>query len=108
MTTLLTPTQQSVVRAVLIAAGARAAVVFGSRARGDARPGSDLDLAVTGLSAAALARVRAALDDAPLPFACDVVALDTLADGPLRTAIEREGRTILGGWTDVPTPPVQV
>ena len=95
----LTPTQQAVVRAVLVAAGARAAFVFGSRARSDARPGSDLDLAVAGLGAPALVRLREALDEAPLPFACDVVDLDTLADGPLRTAIERDGRTILGAWT---------
>ncbi len=94
-----TPTQQAVVRAVLVAAGARAAFVFGSRARGDARVGSDLDLAVAGLGAPALVRLREALDEAPLPFACDVVDLDTLADGPLRSAIVREGRTILGTWT---------
>lgn len=90
MTPHVRPVDLALVRALLVAAGARGALAYGSRARGDARPGSDLDLAVSGLDATGLARLRHALGEAPLPFACDVVDLDTLPDGPLRTAIERD------------------
>jgi predicted nucleotidyltransferase len=36
--------------AILLARGAREVYIFGSRARGNARPGSDLDLAVRGMA----------------------------------------------------------
>ena len=91
----LRPADLALVRALLREAGARHAVAYGSRARGDARPGSDLDLAVAGLDERAVSRLRANLDEAPLPFTCDVVNLDTLPAGPLRAAIERDGAPVL-------------
>lgn len=104
MTLVLDAPHRAYVRALALAAGARAAFVFGSRVRGDAHPGSDLDLAVAGLPADALARLRHALDESPLPVACDVVDLDALPDGPLRRAIERDGLPLVGSWLDVAGP----
>jgi len=48
MTSVLVPEVQQAVD-ILLRNGAREVYVFGSRARGDAAPGSDLDLAVRGM-----------------------------------------------------------
>ena len=58
MTGFFAPRDYSVLRALVVAAGAHTAAVYGSRARGEAAPSSDLDLAVTGLDAHGLARLR--------------------------------------------------
>ena len=104
MTLVLDAPHRGYVRALVIAAGARAAFVYGSRVRGDVRPGSDLDLAVSGLGGVGLFRLRESLDESPLPMRCDIVDLDSLADGPLRRAIERDGLPLVGSWRDVPDP----
>lgn len=56
--------------------------VFGSRARGDARPFSDLDILIETqepLAPSVLAEMRAALEDSNLPVKIDLVDLSTLA-----------------------------
>lgn len=74
------------------------AYLFGSRARGDARPGSDIDVALDAYDAAVpkapLALLRERLEESLIPFEVDVV---DLADAPetLRAAVLREGRE----WT---------
>ena len=67
--------------------------LFGSRARGDAGSRSDIDLVTVSakpLSADLLARIREALEDAPIPFRADVVDYRSVAP-ELRQAIDREG-----------------
>lgn len=73
------------------------AILFGSRAKGVALSSSDIDLAIDGiddaLKAEALARE---LDELPLPYRFDVLALSTIRDIPLREHIERVGVRIHG------------
>ena len=83
--------------------GLRMAVVFGSRAKGTHRPGSDVDLALFGESirAADLVRLSEHLnEDSPLPYRFDVVQYETLASEELRSHIDRVGLRI---W---PAPPL--
>lgn len=57
--------------------------IFGSRARGDHRTFSDLDIAVespTPLSLSFLARIRSALEDSDLPIKVDIVDMAELAE----------------------------
>jgi uncharacterized protein len=57
--------------------------LFGSRARGDARAGSDIDVAVLPLDPLdplVLADIRDALDECSVPYAVDVVDLTTASD----------------------------
>lgn len=68
-------------------------VLFGSRARGDARPRSDIDLAVRSeqpIAAATLAQLRDALEESQVPFRIDLVDY-ARASVQLREAIDREG-----------------
>lgn len=84
-------------------------ILFGSAARGDARPGSDLDLLVVTGTARSKARVTDAMLDAAdeaahtlgVRFSPLVLALPRLrerwrAGDPLLQNIHAEGRTILG------------
>ncbi|MFN3610998.1 nucleotidyltransferase family protein [Tepidimonas sp.] len=72
--------------------------LFGSRARGDARPQSDIDVALCSgspLPLDELAALREALEESSIPFRVDLVDLARAAPA-LRQAIEREGVA----WTD--------
>jgi len=69
-------------------------ILFGSRARGDARRWSDIDVGVRPrrpLPAGLLAETRAALEESSLLLNVDLVSLDE-AGPALRAAIEREGK----------------
>lgn len=71
--------------------------LFGSRARGTARPRADIDLAVACPRAgpAQWARIREIIEEADTLLEIDCVRLDALAaDDPLRTEIERNGRIV--------------
>lgn len=55
--------------------------VFGSRARGDYRKFSDLDILVEGVvPESLLSRIRESLEESSLPFRVDIVSLHDLAD----------------------------
>lgn len=72
-------------------------VGFGSRAKGTQRPGSDVDLAVsgTGVTLAMLLRLGSILEEeSPIPFRFDLVHLKTLENGSLRAQIERTGQVL--------------
>jgi predicted nucleotidyltransferase len=93
----LNPEQDRTVRTLLTAqlpAGFTARL-FGSRAKGDPKPYSDLDLALKGrerLSLVELAELAEALSESDLPFKVDVVELRTA--GPTL-----QGRSIAIAWT---------
>ncbi len=64
--------------------------IFGSRAKGNFQPHSDIDLAVLGnVSHAQLAAIAGELDELPLPYTFDVQAYDALWHLPLREHIDR-------------------
>jgi predicted nucleotidyltransferase len=63
-------------------------VLYGSRAKGTHRPGSDIDLALVGLDDPLQAEaVAEELDELPTPYRFDVKAYGSIADGPLREHI---------------------
>ena len=68
-------------------------ILFGSRARGDARSASDIDLAVRAagpLPSWILARMRDALEESGLPFRVDLVGYAGVSE-ELKRAIDEEG-----------------
>ena len=54
--------------------------VFGSRAKGTAKPFSDLDLAVTVLSAHERSQLETLFEESNLPFTVDLVELNKIND----------------------------
>ena len=71
------------------------ALLFGSRAKGIARPASDVDLALLGIDDALLAEAIAGeMDELPLPYHFDVEAFNAIRHQPLREHIERVGVSI--------------
>lgn len=72
------------------------AIVFGSRAKGNAQPASDVDIALEGLTDALDAeRVASALEELPLPYRFDVTALGAVSNPALLEHIRRVGIRIL-------------
>ena len=71
--------------------GAERVVLFGSRARGDNRERSDIDLAVFGLSPVLAGRFRLALEDLPTLLSFDLVCVDSGTSPALLENINREG-----------------
>ena len=70
------------------------AKIFGSRAKGNFRPNSDIDLALWGnISFVTLAAIAGELDELPLPYTFDVEAYDSIRHEPLRKHIDRAGKT---------------
>lgn len=69
------------------------AVLYGSRARGDHKPGSDLDLTLFGerLTTEELAKIANQLDDLLLPYTLDLSLFHLLEHGKLRQKILQEG-----------------
>ncbi len=71
------------------------AVLFGSRAKGSARPNSDFDLALWGrIDHRLLARLNAELDELPLPYTFDLVVYGDIRQAELRAHIDRVGRVV--------------
>lgn len=69
------------------------AMLFGSRAKGTHKRGSDIDLALLGgdLDWQALGRVESALDDLPLPYRFSLVILGPRTDPAVAAHIRRVG-----------------
>lgn len=73
----------------------REARVFGSRAKGNYRPESDVDIAIFGEVDSVLASLVAGeLDELPLPYRFDVQAYNAIQHSPLREHIDRVGSTL--------------
>lgn len=93
---LLNPQDRSAIERIvgpLLALGGARLKLFGSRARGDERRVSDIDLALIApqpIALADLALLREALDESHIPFRVDVVDYAS-APTKLRVAIDREG-----------------
>jgi len=73
------------------------ALVFGSRAKGNYKPGSDVDLAVKGknISYQNVTHLSTRLnEDLPLPYFFDVVHYETLDNPALIDHIDRVGKVL--------------
>lgn len=74
----------------------RRALIYGSRALGTHRIGSDIDLALDAptLSFTDFLRLEQEIDDLLLPYQMDLSRLADIEDGPLRDHIDRAGRLL--------------
>lgn len=73
------------------------AAIFGSRAKGNYKPGSDVDIAVFGedISFSTIAHLHFMLEeDSPMPYFFDIVDYTHLAHRELKEHIKRVGITI--------------
>lgn len=73
------------------------AVIFGSRAKGNYKPGSDVDIAIfgDGITFDTLSRLHAILEEeSPMPYFFDIVDYSHLTHTELKEHIERVGITI--------------
>jgi len=70
------------------------AVIFGSRAKGTQRPGSDIDLALfgSGLNVNLLGEIAARFDESSIPYQVDVCLFDLIDHPGLRAHVQRVGR----------------
>ena len=89
----LAPEQTAAIRAVLSRfPQVQGAILYGSRAMGRHRPGSDIDLTLLGdIDLATLNRVSTALDDLLLPFEIDLSVFQQINNPRLREHIQRVG-----------------
>ena len=78
-------------RTAAISCGASRLVLFGSRARGDHRDTSDIDLAVWGLGPTEAGRLRLLLDDLPTLLCFDLVPVTPDTNPALLKNIQNEG-----------------
>jgi uncharacterized protein len=84
-----------------------AVVLFGSRAKGNYQPGSDVDLAVKGglITHTTVNQLSDCLnEEKPLPYFFDIVHFDSLSDVPLLEHIERVGIVIFEASQDAVVP----
>jgi predicted nucleotidyltransferase len=79
------------------------AVIFGSRAKGCARPGSDVDLTLegNGIDRSLLTKIECALDDSLIPYRFSLSARAMLRDPEFIAHIERVGVTFYERSLDV-------
>ncbi|MCE0521682.1 MAG: nucleotidyltransferase domain-containing protein [Methylacidiphilales bacterium] len=69
------------------------AILFGSRAKGTFKPGSDIDLALLGrnLTQKTLNHLYEELDDLPIPYEFSFVLSDKITDPDVAAHIQRVG-----------------
>ncbi|WP_292663978.1 nucleotidyltransferase domain-containing protein [Nitratifractor sp.] len=80
------------IKEVLQEADTAKAILFGSRAKGDYRRGSDVDLAIIGNEREVAYRLN---EETNLPYFFDVIHLQKISNKALLEHIERVGKAIL-------------
>ena len=72
------------------------AIVYGSRAKGNYRPGSDIDLTLDAptLTLTELLRIETKLDDLMLPYQMDVSLLSQIDNPKMRSHIDCVGKVL--------------
>ena len=91
----LTDKEIELIRAVLSLTQTKKAVLFGSRAKGNFRKNSDIDIALFGdITAAQAEEIVLKLDLLPLPFLFDIQSFAEIKNVELKNHIERVGVTI--------------
>ena len=70
------------------------AVIYGSRAKGTYRPGSDIDLTLfgDGLDVDILGRIATRLHESPIPYQVDLSIFELIDHAGLREHIQRVGQ----------------
>lgn len=70
------------------------AVIYGSRAKGTHRPGSDIDLTLYGaaLDLDTLGQIATRLDESPIPYQVDLSIFEQIEHAGLRDHIQRVGQ----------------
>lgn len=78
------------------------AYIFGSRAKGNYRPESDIDIAVKGygLTVEDILRMSAAIDKTPIGFEVDLVNYDSIKEDELRAHVDRVGIEFYSRWKE--------
>ena len=77
--------------------GIRQAILYGSRAKGNYRNGSDIDMALKTddtFTRSDLLRIGNDFDDSDIPYLVDVSIYDTLSNPDLKAHIDRVGKTL--------------
>lgn len=90
----LSDTTLATIRQILAACPAvEKAILYGSRAKGNYRPGSDIDLTLIGeqLDSHLLGKIAANLGESPIPYQVDLSLWKQLDHAKLREHIERVG-----------------
>ena len=84
-------------------------VLYGSRAKGNFKPGSDIDLTLRGdgLTLSLLGDIDMALDDLLLPFEIDLSIYEQLGHAELVAHIDRVGRVIYQKRPESPIQPTE-
>jgi len=68
-------------------------VIYGSRARGDYKNGSDIDLTIYGnISVSDEVRISGLIYDLPIPYMCDISLFKNIKNENLLEHIERTGK----------------
>ena len=72
------------------------AIIFGSRAKGNFKPASDIDIALKGaaLNSNVLNKISNALQDSALPYTFDLVLFKQITNKELIDHIERVGKIL--------------
>jgi predicted nucleotidyltransferase len=87
----------------------RRAVIYGSRAKGTFKPGSDIDLTLLAAEGRTidhreLAKILDEVDDLLLPYTLDLSVFDDLSNAKLREQIERVGQVFYERGSDAGPP----
>ena len=92
-TGLSVDTTEKIKRTLSQFTGVEKAVLYGSRAKGNYKSASDIDLTLygIGLSQETLMEISIALDDLLLPYTIDLSLYTSLDNGALREHIDRVG-----------------
>lgn len=80
--------------------GASKVVLFGSRARGDNRERSDIDIAIYGIDKSNQAAFRSAIADIPTLLEFDIVFVSSDTNTALLNNIKKDGKTIMNKFTE--------
>ena len=72
------------------------AIIFGSRAKGNYKPASDIDIALKGaaLNSTILNKISNALQDSALPYTFDIILFQQITNKELIDHIERIGKIL--------------
>jgi len=85
--------------------GIRQAILYGIRAKGNHRNGSDIDVALktdVNFAFADLLRLANDFDDSDIPYFVDVSIYDDISNPDLKAHIERMGKVIYPGDANAP------